>query len=739
MLAVDKSRSEDSICDEDEAISWASQHVKVDTVQCVRQFPWSRVYKLNASTNALYLKTMPPQTTSSTTLLPELSARFPDNVPSIIASSVSSGLLLMREFDGARLTYDSPDEHLAAMLRTYARIQANCAAHPELLKSLPSTDSENQLTQLLEFFKPNNKIQQVSGVTTTADSILGSSVAGKYYEVLAARQALLQSFLSRARDLPTTINHGDFRLPHAAIRSNSSVILFDWDDANTGPAGLSLHGVFSGCAAPAMLLEGSDLGDPKKAKRLLALLNIYIDELVEHGYADKKDIIHGLGAAACAGVMQYLLAYSRYDFSGQSARKEIAHIFAKRLSNLLDLCDFLSVKNPDSIIDHARNYLNNGRSTRAEHMLSKHLWNKPNDSGARALYADLLTKHGDHARARRNYREVIEIMPNNADIICKLGDSLLRELKFDRAISQYRLALSHDPSNDRAAKQIESAFELRRISLRAANPNELPTIVVSQREFANGRLSSANRALATQLFREYGILVMENVFDKNLIEECKSYFLEQYSDYFENKRHKDALRIGDKRFQVTLAIEGAFNQAGLYGNPLVLSLMKQWLHKNFVFGSITGSTSLPGSKEQWLHKDHPPLFSSERENLVTPPFGVSVMIPLVDLNEEVGTTKVKKKSHFVSLTKSREMRSLSPYVKTGSCYFMDPRLSHKGEPNKSKEVRPILNALYHRRWYRDSLNYRNQPPIRITDAEFDKVPDNLKRLLKWTADPASRV
>jgi len=739
MSAVEKSLSADSLCTEEEAFFWAAQHVKIDTTQSIRQFPWSRVYKLNPGADTVFLKVMPPHITSSTTLLPLLAEQFPENVPSIIASDKKKGLLLMHEIDGERLTYNSPDKHLAAVLRAYARIQAKFSAEPETLRLLPVTDPEDQLSQLLEFLKPDGKLPKIPGSRFAADAIISRRVAKSYYEPLAARQALLQSFLSRARDLPTTINHGDFRLPHAAINSKGTCILFDWDDANSGPAGLSLHGVFSGCAIPALLLEGSDLGDPRKAERLLRLLNIYIDELVDHGYADKQTLKRSLGASACAGVMQYLLSYSRYDFSNQSARKEIAQIFAKRLSNLLDLCDFLSVKHPGSIVDHARNYADFGRPSRAEKMLSTHLQHKPNDAHARALYADLLTKRGRYSRARRNYREAIEIMPNNADIICKLGDSLLGELNIDSAISQYRRALSFEPTHTRSAKQIEYAFELRRIKLHAAKSQELPTIAVSQKEFEEGKLDSAKCALAEQLFREYGILVMHNVFDKRLIEECRSYFFEQYSEYFKNTRHKDALRIGDKRFQVTLNVEGPFNQAGLYGNPLVLALMKQWLDKTFVFGSLTGSTSLPGSDEQWLHKDHPLLFSKDRDNVATPPFGVSVMIPLVDLNERVGTTKVKKKSHLVSLSKSREIRSLSPYVDTGSCYFMDPRLSHKGEPNKSSEVRPILNALYHRRWYRDSLNYRNQPPIRITDAEFKKIPNPLKRLLKWTADPASRV
>ena len=62
---------------------------------------------------------------------------------------------------------------------------------------------------------------------------------------------------------------------------------------------------------------------------------------------------------------------------------------------------------------------------------------------------------------------------------------------------------------------------------------------------------------------------------------------------------------------------------------------------------------------------------------------------------------------------------------------MDYRLTHRGLANHSDQVRPILSVVYHRPWFRDAVNHRNQPPFIIGKDDFAAVPKPRQRLFSW--------
>jgi hypothetical protein len=46
-------------------------------------------------------------------------------------------------------------------------------------------------------------------------------------------------------------------------------------------------------------------------------------------------------------------------------------------------------------------------------------------------------------------------------------------------------------------------------------------------------------------------------------------------------------------------------------------------------------------------------------------------------------------------------------------------------------VRPILTLIFNRPWFRDFKNYGKQPPLRLNDGSYEKLPEDLKRLVHW--------
>ncbi|MBE9069045.1 phosphotransferase [Leptolyngbya cf. ectocarpi LEGE 11479] len=254
----------------------------------------------------------------------------------------------------------------------------------------------------------------------------------------------------------------------------------------------------------------------------------------------------------------------------------------------------------------------------------------------------------------------------------------------------------------------------------------LPTNLPSQ-ELTNPQLVKA----AQGLFETSGVLLIKNLFSKELITNLQTSFVERYQVYFEDKDYADALKVGDKRRMLTVDIAPPFNNPDLYGNPFLLHLMRSLLGTGFVLGSFGAVISLPGSKAQHVHRDHPSLFDNEELDTQIPSFAITLVIPLVDLTPETGSTRVWKGSHrqYSSQNLSRQDAD-TPYVSTGSCYLMDYQLLHGGTANVSNQVRPILYLNYYRSWFQEAVNYEQQARILLTKQEYQKIPEPYKFLFE---------
>ena len=67
----------------------------------------------------------------------------------------------------------------------------------------------------------------------------------------------------------------------------------------------------------------------------------------------------------------------------------------------------------------------------------------------------------------------------------------------------------------------------------------------------------------------------------------------------------------------------------------------------------------------------------------------------------------------------------------GSCVLLDYSVAHLGIGNRSEHVRPILNLIYSRPWFRDCRNYHLQPPLRFAPGYLDDAPDAVHKLVAW--------
>ena len=126
-----------------------------------------------------------------------------------------------------------------------------------------------------------------------------------------------------------------------------------------------------------------------------------------------------------------------------------------------------------------------------------------------------------------------------------------------------------------------------------------------------------------------------------------------------------------------------------------------------------------------------------------PPYAVTMVVPLVDIDEQTGTTAIWEGSHKKSDDQNSEDRfrllsrlmqepdysmAARPLPRQGDVYLMDYRVIHGGLANRSQIDRPILYVVYSRPWFRDGFNFGKQPSVSISSKQLKKVPKKFRGL-----------
>ena len=221
-------------------------------------------------------------------------------------------------------------------------------------------------------------------------------------------------------------------------------------------------------------------------------------------------------------------------------------------------------------------------------------------------------------------------------------------------------------------------------------------------------------------FAEAGWLYMGGLFPIDLIDNLRKETERQIHELMdEESGHRGYLRVGDERVMLSVKLKGPFLNPLVYANPFLLTVLSHLLGPDMLIDSFTCVIAMPGAGEQGLHNDHPALFPvkpSLESDL--PPYAITVVIPLLDLTSETGTTRLFPGTHRGGEEKSPEL----PYIGRGDGFLFDYRLRHQGTANKSDVARPVLYVSYARPWFTDVSNFKRQPRINIDREDVKRIP-----------------
>lgn len=233
-------------------------------------------------------------------------------------------------------------------------------------------------------------------------------------------------------------------------------------------------------------------------------------------------------------------------------------------------------------------------------------------------------------------------------------------------------------------------------------------------------------AEGVEAFRRDGWLLVEDLVDGGLIEEFHAAFSRRHGAH---GQPVGSLRVGHQRYMVTVALRPPFTDARLWANPILLEVLTQLLGADrelFSFGAVVSG---PGAEDQHVHRDGGGLFGDPVIEASVPPYAITVIVPLVDMNAETGTTRIWPGSHRLTKEELQAVQPQDPVVKTGSVLLMDYRLHHGGLANRSAGPRPILSLVFTRPWWRDDVNFSGQPPLLYGPVQLVRMPPALRSLL----------
>lgn len=235
---------------------------------------------------------------------------------------------------------------------------------------------------------------------------------------------------------------------------------------------------------------------------------------------------------------------------------------------------------------------------------------------------------------------------------------------------------------------------------------------------------------AADSFVRQGYLILDNVLPRQFVESLGSSFLEAYQGLLKDEESDEVLRVGPQRYMASLAFSGPFADPLIFANPHILPVIRQLLETTAVLEAYGVIVSLPGAAAQPQHYDGPHLFGTQLSAML-PPYALTCGLPLVEMNEEHGTTCLRPGSHRWGAGE-QDSPSLEPRVPLGSCMMWDFRLRHFGTPNPSPAPRPLLYCTYARSWFKDPVNFQEKRRLRrldFTPAFLATLPEDLRGLV----------
>ena len=240
---------------------------------------------------------------------------------------------------------------------------------------------------------------------------------------------------------------------------------------------------------------------------------------------------------------------------------------------------------------------------------------------------------------------------------------------------------------------------------------------ISKQEQDDGQLNPSNLEQIVNDINMQGYAVVANLVSE---ESCRL-LLDSVLEDAHAIRTDDTLTPHEKltgkgHLQLGLRRCAPYVRPDLLTNPVIEHIVASVLGNNAWLGFYNGNVNLPGSTSQPLHFDRPYTWRTREKALAAgenwPPrtTTLSCSIALEDITTENAATEIYPGSHReteVTTWSAGERPDAHPdllekwgppgrmEIPAGGVCFRDPRMWHRGMPNSSERVRPMIAMTFH--------------------------------------------
>lgn len=251
------------------------------------------------------------------------------------------------------------------------------------------------------------------------------------------------------------------------------------------------------------------------------------------------------------------------------------------------------------------------------------------------------------------------------------------------------------------------------------------------------RPTTKDLELATQRFREDGIVWFDNGLERDLVDRCHDAAMLRLQQCFErieasgegglpmgtNSGYAEIVHRAPNRYDLLYGVdEPPFDDLAIRDDPRWMALVRALLGPDarLIYAGLL--ITLGGAGEQAWHADGDHLFGPEVNRL--PPHCLNIFFPLVDLGKDNGPTEVCPGSHMFTavlegaykqapnmlerlaeITGAVLRAPVTLEVPAGSVIVFDYRLAHRALASRSQHARPMLYLTFARPWFQDIHNF----------------------------------
>lgn len=251
-------------------------------------------------------------------------------------------------------------------------------------------------------------------------------------------------------------------------------------------------------------------------------------------------------------------------------------------------------------------------------------------------------------------------------------------------------------------------------------------------------IAANNPSDAAAALARDGVVAIDGLVPPSVIDDLRAHILARHPEFADKALLSDFQDNGSGRFISRIIIDDALIDSGLLIHPALDALACAALGEDWVIEAVGMLMAFPGCAEQKPHRDGGPLFPQTPLGAILPAYALSIIIPLVDVAANGGTTAFRPGSHGYARGGEGD-EPVTTELARGGALVWNFETIHWGVANTGERARPALYLTLCRPFWTDACNFGGTMRIRlqVEDAVVPRLDRRFARAAgsgRWAHD-----